>query len=133
MTQPAKRFQAQPLFNILKQQAWVLFGVMIIALIIDFSLQQSQQLITKNVLAGGVLAWCTQYIFAKIALRQTGYRQRKQIVHNFYQAQAIKWGLVMLGFAFIFLTLKPLAPIYVLGAFILLQLTHFLWLLKNKT
>ena len=86
---------------------------------------------SKNLLAGSVLGWVSQIIFAKISLSKSGYQQRRQIVHRFYQAHMAKWVLAIVGFALIFLLLKPLNAIAVFAGYLILQMSYLIITYRN--
>lgn len=130
MTRPVHPFQAQAkkLLIILKKQTWLLLVIIMSASIVDITLQISNFATSKNILAGGLLAWFGQFIFTKISLKKSGYRFRRQIVNNLYLAQLLKWLITLIGFAIIFLYLKPLKPLWVFIGFFILQLGHIIGL-----
>ncbi len=134
MTQPAQRFhvQATKLAKIIRQQTWILFAITMFSMAIDFLLQDKLFSMSKNILSGGLVAWLGYYIFTKIALRQSGYRFRKQVVHNFYIGQMVKWLVVLIGFAVVFSQVQPLKPIWVFVGFFILQVTNIILTYKNS-
>lgn len=124
MSQPARPFSAhaQNLYKVIQRQSWLLLGMIIVAAIFDYSLHHTDFIVSKNTLAGGLLAWVSHWLFAKISLRHSGYRQRRQVVNSFYLAQAVKWLITMAGFAIIFMFLQPLKPLWVLIGYFTMQL-----------
>lgn len=124
MTRPAKPFQSRHFTKAIAKQSWVILVVTGLGLLVDVGLSSSDFQISKNLLAGCVLAWIGQIVFAKISLSLSGYRQRRQIVHRFYLAHLVKWILNLLGFAFIFMSLKPLSALWVFVGFIILQISY---------
>ncbi len=124
MTQPAPRFSihAQQLMGVIKRQTWLLFIIILLSMGYEFLLGQHHFVISKNILAGGLLAWVSHYIFAKFSLRSHGAKFRRQVVNNFYFAQALKWVVTMAGFALIFILLIPLKPLWVFIGYFLIQL-----------
>lgn len=143
MSQPARPFSAhaQKLYKVIQRQAWLLF-VMILVLAIGEYLWQTARAtsidmtqisafsLTKNCLAGGVLAWISHWLFAKISLRHSGYQRRRQVVNSLYLAQVVKWLVTMSGFALIFLTLTPLKPLWVFIGYFTMQLGQILLLYR---
>lgn len=132
MTQPAKPFQSQHFTKAINKQSSVILVAVLVGVMIDFMTQQVGFKVSKNLLAGCLLAWVGQIVFAKISLSLTGYRQRRQIVHRFYFAHLTKWLINLLGFAFIFMTLKPLSALWVFVGFIILQISYVLLIYKYQ-
>lgn len=140
MTQPARPFSthAQNLYKVIRQQSWLLLGMIMLMSGLDFLFNASGDVhshpnsyaMTKNSLAGGVLAWISHWLFAKISLRHGGYRQRRQVVNNFYLAQVVKWVVTMLGFALIFIYLSPLKPLWVFVGYFIMQIAQILLLYR---
>lgn len=133
MSQPAKPFQPQQLTQTLKRQSWVVLAIVLIGLGIDLIMgHQGEWVVTKNLLSGSVLAWVGQLIFAKIALGVSGARHRRQIVHRFYIGHMVKWVVSLVGFALIFIALKPLSALWVFAGFMLVQASYILWMYRFK-
>ena len=135
MTQPAPRFaiHAQQLMGVIKRQTWLLFIIIFFSMGYEFLLGQHHFVISRNILAGGLLAWVSHYIFAKFSLRSYGAKFRRQVVNNFYAAQALKWVITMAGFALIFILLTPLKPLWVFIGYFLIQLGQIVLLyIYNK-
>lgn len=124
MTQPAPRFSAnaQQLMTVIKRQSWLLFALILLAMAYDVINGNRDFVVSKNLLAGGVLAWASHYVFAKLSLRTFGAKFRRQMVNNFYLAQLLKWLMTMVGFALIFIFLKPLKPMWVFFGYFVLQI-----------
>lgn len=136
MTQPAPRFStnAQQLMNVIKRQSWLLFAMIILAMGYEFISGQREFAMSKNLLAGGILAWLSHYLFAKLSLRTFGAKFHRQTINNFYLAHLLKWLLTMLGFAVIFIYLKPLKPVWVFLGYMVLQIGQILLLYHyNRT
>ena len=85
MSKPAKPFDPQSIQQSINKQSWLILGLVAIGIAWDVWQGNSQYAVTKNLLAGSVLGWVSQIIFAKISLSKSGYQQRRQIVHRFYQ------------------------------------------------
>ncbi|HBI48228.1 MAG TPA: hypothetical protein DDY26_00080, partial [Moraxellaceae bacterium] len=86
MSKPAKPFDPQSIQQSINKQSWLILGLVAIGIALDVWQGNSQYTVSKNLLAGSVLGWVSQIIFAKISLSKSGYQQRRQIVHRFYQA-----------------------------------------------
>lgn len=131
-SRPAKPFQAHRLQRLAKYQAWVILAVLAIGLVVDNLWLNTQLNMSKNLLAGSVLAWIGQLIFAKISLQLSGYHQRRQIVHRFYLAHLTKWLVTLIGFIIIFTQLRPLLAGWVLLGFILLQFSYIMLIYQQN-
>ena len=131
MSKPAKPFDPQSIQQSINKQSWLILGLVAIGVALDVWQGNSQYAVSKNLLAGSVLGWVSQIIFAKISLSKSGYRQRRQIVHRFYQAHMAKWVLAIVGFALIFLLLKPLNAIAVFAGYLILQMSYLIITYRN--
>lgn len=132
MTKPAKRNQKDKIGIYLKRQTWVLLIVIIAAWLIDSSWFGSGLIVAKSAALGGVLSFITQMVFALFMFSHTGYHARNRIVSQFFRGQALKWLLTVFGFAFIFITIRPLsAPALFIG-FIVMKISHILMLSRVK-
>ncbi|MBU5617293.1 ATP synthase subunit I [Psychrobacter sp. TAE2020] len=128
MTQPAKRSQKQQIRVYLKRQTWALLLVIVAAWLIDNSWFNGELVVAKSAAIGGLLSFMTQMVFAVFMFSHSGYQARNRIVSQFFRGQALKWLLTVFGFAFIFITIKPLsAPALLLG-FIVMKISHVLML-----
>ncbi|MFC6203195.1 ATP synthase subunit I [Psychrobacter urativorans] len=128
MTQPAKRSQKQQVRVYLKRQTWALLLVIVAAWLIDNSWFNGELVVAKSAAIGGLLSFVTQMVFAVFMFSHSGYQARNRIVSQFFRGQALKWLLTVFGFAFIFITIKPLsAPALLLG-FIVMKISHVLML-----
>lgn len=128
MTQPAKRSQKQQIRVYLKRQTWALLLVIVAAWLIDNSWFNGELVVAKSAAIGGLLSFVTQMVFAVFMFSHSGYQARNLIVSQFFRGQALKWLLTVFGFAFIFITIKPLsAPALLLG-FIVMKISHVLML-----
>ena len=131
MSKPAKPFDPQSIQQSINKQSWLILGLVAIGIVLDVWQGNSQYVVSKNLLAGSVLGWVSQIIFAKISLSKSGYQQRRQIVHRFYQAYMAKWVLTIIGFALIFLLLKPLNAIAVFAGYLILQMSYLIITYRN--
>lgn len=131
MSKPAKPFDPQSIQQSINKQSWLILGLVAIGIALDVWQGNSQYTVSKNLLAGSVLGWVSQIIFAKISLSKSGYQQRRQIVHRFYQAHMAKWVLIIVGFALIFLLLKPLNAIAVFAGYLILQMSYLIITYRN--
>ncbi|GGM05397.1 hypothetical protein GCM10010099_21880 [Streptomyces cinereus] len=131
MSKPAKPFDPQSIQQSINKQSWLILGLVAIGVALDVWQGSSQYAVSKNLLAGSVLGWVSHIIFAKISLSKSGYQQRRQIVHRFYQAHMAKWVLIIIGFALIFLLLKPLNAIAVFAGYLILQISYLIITYRN--
>ena len=125
MSKPAKPFDPQSIQQSINKQSWLILGLVAIGIAWDVWQGNSQYIVSKNLLAG------SEIIFAKISLSKSGYQQRRQIVHRFYQAHMAKWLLTIVGFALIFLLLKPLNAIAVFAGYLILQMSYLIITYRN--
>lgn len=132
MSKPAKPFNPQSIQQAINKQSWLILGLVVIGVLSDTWQHDSNYTISKNLLAGSVLGWVSQIIFAKISLSKTGYQQRRQIVNRFYQAHMTKWLVTIVGFALIFILLKPLNAMLVFIGYFVLQVSYIAITYQNK-
>lgn len=131
-SRPAQPFQAYPLQQSVRRQAWLILVLVIVGMLIDWVSRHPDWIVSKNLLAGSVLAWLGQLTFAKISLSLSGYRQRRQIVHRFYAAHLVKWVITLIGFILIYKLLTPLRAVWVLGGFMLLQINYTVLMFRQR-
>ena len=124
MSKPAKPFDPQSIQKSIIQQSWLILGLVLIGVLLDHWQGTSHYVISKNLLAGSIIGWVSQIIFAKISLSKTGYQQRRQIVNRFYQAHLLKWLFTIVGFALTFIFLKPLNAIAIFVGYLVLQMSY---------
>lgn len=132
MTRPAQPFQSQHFTKAIVKQSWVILLLVVLGVGLDFIFPHNDFRIAKNLLAGSLLAWIGQVVFAKISLSLSGYRQRRQIVHRFYFAHLTKWLINLVGFAIIFMMLKPLSALWVFIGFVVLQISYVVLIYKYQ-
>ena len=132
MSKPAKPFNPHTIQQAINKQSWLILGLVVIAVLFDSWQGNNNYIISKNLLAGCVLGWVSQIIFAKISLSKSGYQQRRQIVNRFYQAHMVKWLVIVVGFALIFMLLRPLNAVAVFLGYLALQLSYIVITYRNK-
>ncbi|WP_435979389.1 ATP synthase subunit I [Psychrobacter sp. DM4] len=130
MSKPAKRNQRDQIGRHIKRQVWVLFILIILTWLLDIFWFKSNFLIVKGVSLGALLSFLTQIIFTTFVFRHTGYRARQHIVRQLYRGQAAKWLLTALGFALIFIFIKPLSAPSLFAGFIIMQMSYNWMLLR---
>lgn len=126
MSRPAQRFSAHTIFQVIRLQSWVLFITAVCLMVAEYLLGSHDFKWSKNFIGGGLLAWLGHGLFAAIALRTSGAKYKRQVVNNFYLAQALKWLVTMVGFALIFMLLKPLLAIWVFLGYFTLQIAQMI-------
>ncbi|ELA09540.1 ATP synthase subunit I [Moraxella macacae 0408225] len=126
MIKPQPRFQPYRIQKAINRQSWLVLALVFIGIGLDMVLAKTSFAISKNLLAGALLAWIGQLVFAKIALGVTGSKHKHKIVHRMYQATLAKWLITFIGFAGVFGGLKPLLAVWVFVGFIVLQISHIL-------
>lgn len=132
MSKPAKPFNLQKIQKTISKQSWIVFALVFAGVALDKIYHTEHFVISKNLLAGAILAWLGQLIFAKISLSITGAKYQRQIVHKMYQATMIKWLITFVGFACIFIFLKPLQAVWVFFGYIVVQISYMILIAKNR-
>lgn len=128
MSQPAKRNRKDQIRVYIKRQTWALLIVIVAAWLIDISWFNGQLSVAKSAAIGGLLSFITQVVFAFFMFSHTGYGARNRIVSQFFRGQALSWLLTLLGFALVFIIIKPLsAPALFIG-FIVMKMSHMFML-----
>ena len=131
MTQPATRTQKHHIGRVIKRQLWVLFILIALVIVIDIVLLHTQLLVAKSLSIGALLSFATQVVFASFIFWHSGYRARQHIVTQLYRGQMFKWLLTIVGFAAIFIMVKPLSAPALFFGFIVMQISHSLLLWKQ--
>lgn len=132
MTQPAKRTQSDQVVRAVKGQLWVLFGLMMLAVLVDMLWMNSQSAVAKSFSLGALLSFISQAIFAWFVFQRTGFHARLYIVQQMYRGQMIKWAVTLGGFIVIFINIQPLSAPALFTGFMLMQISHswMLWRLR---
>jgi len=132
MTQPAKRTQSDQVARAVKGQLWVLFALMICAVIVDMLWLDPQNAVAKSFSLGALLSFVSQAMFAWFVFHRTGFHARLYIVQQMYRGQMIKWAVTLGGFIVIFITIQPLSAPALFTGFMLMQISHswMLWRLR---
>ncbi len=126
MTRPAPRNQKAKIQSAQKQLLWVLFSLCFIVIIVDGLLLNKQFIIARGAVAGALLSYLGQSIFAWFAYRKTHASAGRTFINNMYKGQVVKWMVVILGFALIFTKLAPISSGAVMAGFIIMQLANVL-------
>ncbi|OOR89255.1 hypothetical protein B0181_07295 [Moraxella caviae] len=121
MSKPAERTQKAQILARQRRQIWVAMALIAIAAVCELALGARGFVGTYSLAAGVVLSFVAHLVFALIAYRQTGARARQAIMLNVYLGQMAKWAIALIGFALIFMLLKPIMPVLVIGGYVLMQ------------
>lgn len=132
VSKPAKRTQRDQIGSYLKRQAWVLLVLIVGVWLVDSLWFKSALIVTRSMTLGALLSYSTQAIFASFVFWQSGYRARLNIVSQMYRGQLIKWLITVLGFALIFIFIKPLSAPALFFGFIIMKISHSWLLLRLK-
>lgn len=115
MSQPQPLVDRKPAVRLLKGQVSVALVLPLLALV--WGLQACY-----SVAIGAGIALAGSAYFAWQAFRHAGAVSAKQVVKSFYKGEAGKFGLTVLLFAVVFVSIKPLAIGWLLTGFFLVQL-----------
>lgn len=128
MTRPVRPNHQQKIFLAQRRQIWVVFVAILVAILL-FGVASKA---TKGLFAGLMIAYIAQSFFTFIAYRKTGIRARRQIVLYMYLGQMLKWLVTLIGFALVFIAIKPIDALAVFLGYGLLQFSYIItiWLLK---
>ncbi len=135
MTRPAQQNHKAVIFAQQQRQLWAVCVLILLGLISDWLLSGSisSAVITKNITAGAMLGFLGNLVFTRIAYRLTGAKARQAVMLNMYLGQMIKWAVMLVGFAVIFICVKPLSPAAVFVGFCALQVWHTVSMWRMKT
>lgn len=122
---PKPQSHQKQIFLQQKRQLWVVFACVVVGWLLDVFLGGAT-LIAKGVLCGAVLSYLAQSVFTWLAYRTTGVKHRQTIMLNVYLGQIIKWLITLLGFALIFLAIKPINALAVFAGYFVTQLLNVL-------
>lgn len=131
MTQPATRTQKHHISRTFKRELWVLFILIALVIVVDLVLLQTQLLVAKSLAIGALLSFATHVVFASFIFWHSGYRARRHIVSQLYRGQMVKWLLTVVGFAAIFMMIKPISAPALFFGFIIMQMSHSLLLWRQ--
>lgn len=123
MSSPAKRNQKQQIYAMQRCQMIPVIILGIMAAVYEW-LAGGAFIITKSLLAGAILYFFAQSVFTVMAFRTTGAKAGKQIMLNMYLGQMLKWLMTLVGFALIFIYLKPVIAPWVIIGYIIMLLCH---------
>lgn len=123
MTRPARQNQQTRIFALQRRQSWLVLLLICLSVGVDLVFGQSL-FVAKSLGLGVVLSYVAQSAFTFIAYRQTGAKARQAIMLNMYLGQMIKWLITLVGFALIFIFIKPIVALLVVVGYLIMQLTH---------
>jgi ATP synthase protein I len=99
---------------------WLQLFVTFIVVLISYTVGKVHAL---SALLGGFICILPTYYFVRKTLAETGAKAAHQAVNALYKGEMIKLGLTSLLFALVFIYVKPLEPLTLLIAFIVVQMT----------
>ncbi|WP_066800957.1 ATP synthase subunit I [Moraxella oblonga] len=123
MTKPARQNQQARIFALQKQQSWIVLAWIVIAIAVDMVVGVGL-LSAKSFSMGVLLSYITQSTFTFIAYQKTGAKVRQAIMLNMYLGQMVKWLATLMGFALIFVFIKPIIALLVVVGYLVMQITH---------
>ena len=125
MSYPKPQSHQKQIFLQQKRQLWVVFACVLAGWLFDV-LVAGSTLIAKGVLCGALLSYIAQSVFTWLAYRTTGVKYRQTIMLNVYLGQIIKWLITLLGFALIFMAVRPINALAVFAGYFITQLLNVL-------
>ncbi|WP_460049247.1 ATP synthase subunit I [Sessilibacter sp. MAH2] len=90
----------------------------------------SSKVIAYSILLGGLLVVLPNVYFAFYAFRFMGSRQVGSALHSIYRGEMGKFTLTLVGFALVFLLVKPLHSQALFSAFVVTTVIH--WITTSK-
>ncbi len=127
MTQPAKRHQQARIYRLQYQQIWAVLGLIGLGFLLEaFGVAYA----TKSLALGGLLGYLAQCAFAVMAYRKTGTKAGQVIMLNMYLGQVIKWAITLIGFALIFMFVKPVQSFLVILGYFILQVVNIITMFR---
>ena len=118
-THPTHAHLAQPrIYRVIIAQLLVSASLFVI-------LQPMGMTAALSALLGGLCCAVPNAYFVKQAFRYRGARSAKLITYSFYRGEAGKLVLTAAAFMLVFTLVKPLNPLALLGAFMLVQVVHW--------
>ena len=128
MIRPARPNHQKMIFLAQRRQIWVVCVVILISMLLVGMTSN----ITKGLASGLVIAYFAQSFFTFVAYHKTGIRARKQVVLYMYLGQMLKWLVTLIGFALVFIMIKPINALAVFVGYGLLQFSYIItiWRLK---
>lgn len=131
MTQPARQTHQAKIFALQIKQIWAVILLIFLAFLVGLMMDKPH-LMAKSMGLGALLSYIAQMAFTFIAYRLTGAKARQAIVLHLYLGQIIKWALTIVGFAVIFLWIKPIMAVMVLVGYMLMQFMHNMVMWHSK-
>lgn len=131
MTRPAHQSHQAKIFALQRRESWGVLWVLGLGFLVGYGLGKPA-LIAKSVALGACLSYVSQAMFTFIAYRLTGAKARRLIVLHLYLGQMVKWVLTLLGFAIIFMVVKPISAPAVLSGYLFMLVWHMvmMWRLR---
>ena len=103
----------------------VIVAQLLVSALLFVILQPLGMTVAISALLGGLCYTAPNAYFVKQAFRYQGARSAKLITYSFYRGEAGKLMLTVIAFTLVFTLVKPLNPIALFGAFMLVQTVHW--------
>lgn len=120
-----------------KRQSWLLFAVIVVAVVVDFVFFESNLTVAKSVSLGGFLAYAMQLVFTFISYRRdavlVGKYRYNALMMDMYLAVVAKWLFAIVCFGFIFLFIKSINFLAFFVGLITMQLFIMVALLATNS
>lgn len=126
MSRPASKTSRQHIAKFQKFLNWLLFGVVIVAILID-SLLGYRLYFAKGLILGALVGYLMQSVFtfinySKIHHNQGAAKAGTQMMASMYLAILAKWAIGLLGFGLIFVFVKEMMVAAVFVGLMIMQL-----------
>lgn len=120
-----------------KKQSWLLFAVVLLAIVVDFAFFEGNLTVAKSVSLGGLLAYSMQFVFTFISYRRdavlVGKHRYNALMMDMYLAVVAKWLFAIVCFGFIFLFVKSINFLAFFVGLIIMQLSIMVALLGTNS
>ncbi|MGI9277083.1 MAG: F0F1 ATP synthase subunit I [Endozoicomonas sp.] len=103
----------------------VVVAQLLTTLILSFVLLPLGKDVALSALLGGLACSVPNAYLLWKAFHYSGARAARQIAKSFYQGEAGKFVLTATAFVLIFTLVKPIEPLALFGAFVLVQVVHW--------
>ena len=110
--------QKPPVFKVCLIQLLILVPLSIVGLL-------SSQVVSYSLLLGGLLQIVPSAYFAFYAFRVMGSARAHTALQQIYRGETGKFTLTLVGFALVFLLVKPIHSAALFGAFVLMTLSSW--------
>lgn len=118
-----------------KKQRWLLFVVIILAILIDV-LISGKLVVAKSASLGAVIAYAMQFVFTAVSYRRDerliGKHRYNALMSDMYLAVIAKWLFAIVCFVLVFVFVKPMHFLAFFVGLIVMQLLIMIALLGTK-